>query len=71
MLITNQGKGYPFEVVIPKGIKISGVVLSDQIKSLDWKIREVKFICKLPKATLRETLSKINILLDTNELTNN
>ena len=61
--ITSQIKGYPFEVEIPAGMKISGVVLSDQIKSLDWKARDAKFICKLPVSTMREVLKKLNVLL--------
>jgi len=32
-------EGSPFEVIIPSGVKVTGVVLSDQVKSLDWKIR--------------------------------
>ena len=42
--ITNQLKGYPFEVMIPAGLKVGGVVLSDQVKSLDWRIRRAEFI---------------------------
>jgi mRNA interferase MazF len=42
--ITSQIKGYPFEVLIPKGHSISGVILSDQVKSLDWNDRKAKFI---------------------------
>ena len=61
--ITSQSKGSPFEVEIPAGMKISGVVLSDQIKSLDWKARDAKFICKLPVSTMREVLKKLNVLL--------
>jgi mRNA interferase MazF len=41
--ITNQIKGYPFEVILPKGLKINGVILSDQVKSLDWKIKRAEF----------------------------
>jgi mRNA interferase MazF len=41
--ITSKEKGYPFEVKIV-GKKINGCVLSDQVKSLDWKIREIEFI---------------------------
>ncbi|MEO8209383.1 MAG: type II toxin-antitoxin system PemK/MazF family toxin [bacterium] len=44
--ITNQIKNYPYEVLIPLHLKISGVILADQIKSLEWKIRRVKFICE-------------------------
>ncbi len=63
--ITSQVKGYPFEVKIPDDLEISGVILSDQIKSLDWKTRKAEFICKLPKVALTETLNKINVLLNT------
>jgi mRNA interferase MazF len=62
--ITSQVKDYPFEVKIPDNLKISGVILSDQIRSLDWKTRKAEFICKLPQIALTETLNKINVLLN-------
>src|SRR5947199_10236049 len=37
--ITNQVKGYPFEVAVPQGLAVSGVILADQVKSLDWRER--------------------------------
>ena len=61
--ITSQIKNYPFEVLIPDGLKIGGAILSDQVKSLDWKIRQTEFICKLPAATLAEVLQKLGILI--------
>lgn len=61
--ITSQVKSYPFEVAIPGGLKISGVVLSDQVKSLDWVARRAELICKLPAATVDEVLQKLNTLL--------
>jgi len=61
--ITSQIKGYPFEVAIPPGMSISGVVLSDQIKSLDWRVRDAQFICKLPVSTMNEVLKKLSTLL--------
>lgn len=61
--ITSQVKGYPFEVAIPAGLQISGVVLSDQVKSLDWKARQAELICKLPAPTVDEVLQKLNTLL--------
>ncbi len=61
--ITTRIKGYPFEVLLPEGLKINGAVLSDQVKSLDWKIRQAEFICRLPEATLDEVLHKLNTLL--------
>jgi len=61
--ITNQAKGYPFEVAIPKNAKVSGVVLSDQLKSLDWQTRNIKFIAKLPDSVIEEVLKKLKTLL--------
>jgi mRNA interferase MazF len=61
--ITNQIKGYPFEVVIPHGLKVTGAILSDQVKNLDWKGREAKLICKLPPSVTQEALKKLNALL--------
>jgi len=61
--ITTQVKGYPFEVVIPAGLKISGAVLSDQVKSLDWKVRDSKFIVRVPKAVIDEVLKKLRTLI--------
>ncbi len=60
--ITNQSKGYPFEVVIPAGLKVGGVILSDQIKNLDWRARRAEFICKIPDHVTREVLLKLNTL---------
>jgi mRNA interferase MazF len=61
--ITTQTKGYPFEVAIPAGLEISGAILSDQVKSLDWKVREARFGCRLPPETLDEVLAKLSPLL--------
>jgi len=61
--ITSQIKGYPFEVLIPDGLKISGAILSDQVKNLDWNVRQAEFVCKLPNATLDEVLQKLSTLL--------
>ncbi len=61
--ITSQEKKYPFEVRIPKGLPISGVILSDQIKSLDWQARGATFICKVSGKTVGEVMEKLNLLL--------
>jgi mRNA interferase MazF len=61
--ITTQRKGYPFEVAIPAGLEVSGAILSDQVKSLDWKVREARFGCRLPAETLDEVLAKLSPLL--------
>ena len=61
--ITSQIKGYPFEIIIPEGNKIRGVVLADQVKSLDYNSRKVQFISKLPPAAVEEVLSKLITLI--------
>jgi len=61
--ITNQVKGYPFEVVVPDGLAVTGAILSDQVKSLDWRARDAELICALPTATMTRVLQKLNTLL--------
>jgi mRNA interferase MazF len=61
--ITSQVKGYPFEVLMPDDLKISGVILSDQVKSLDWKARQAELVCKLPSPVIDEVLRKLNTLI--------
>jgi mRNA interferase MazF len=61
--ITSQIKSYPFEVSIPDGLAIGGVILSDQVKSLDWKARQAELVCRLPQTTLSEVLQKLSTLL--------
>jgi mRNA interferase MazF len=61
--ITSQVKGYPFEVALPAGGPIAGVVLSDHLKSVDWKTRQAKFAGKLPPPALAEVRERIRPLL--------
>lgn len=61
--VTSKIKGYPFEVIIPQDLPIEGVILSDQVKSLDWQSRQAAFICKVPRETLSEVISKMELLI--------
>jgi mRNA interferase MazF len=61
--VTNKIKGYPFEVVVPPGLKVKGVILSDQIKSLDWTARRAAFLAKAPPPLTTEVLAKAATLL--------
>lgn len=61
--ITNQIKGYPFEVKIEGNPLVSGVALADQIKSLDWRMRGVKFVTEVGDSVLEEVLAKFEALL--------
>ena len=61
--ITRQVKGYPFEVPLPDGLTVSGVVLSDQIRSLDWRRRNAQPAAMLPRETIEQVLQKVTVLL--------
>jgi len=61
--ITNQCKGYPFEVALPKGTKATGVVLADQVKSMDWHARNIEYICRAPDSVVLEVIAKARSLL--------
>jgi len=61
--ITNQAKGYPFEVELPKEVDVTGVILSDQVKSLDWRVRKAEFKESLPEEVIDEVLAKLGTLL--------
>jgi mRNA interferase MazF len=61
--ITNQAKGYPFEVPLPEGLPVSGVILADQVKSLDWGARQCARIAVLPDHIVAEVLRRLNTLV--------
>jgi mRNA interferase MazF len=61
--VTNQQKGYPWEVEIPPGEFVTGVVLSDQIKNLDWRDRQAEFLCTPAASLLAEVIEKAFTLL--------
>lgn len=65
--ITSQVKGYPFEVLLPAGSMVHGAVLSDQVKSLDWRVRRAEYGGRLPEAHVREVLDKLGALLSESE----
>jgi mRNA interferase MazF len=61
--ITSQVKGYPFEVPLPPGGKVSGVVLSDHVKNLDWEARRVVFETKAPAEVVTDVRERLRVLL--------
>lgn len=62
--ITSQVKGYPFEVALPAGLPVSGVILADQVKSLDWRSHQAELATRLPANTSAEVVGKIAALLE-------
>ena len=65
--VSSQVKGYPFEVALPQGLKATGAILSDQVKSLDWRVRKAKRVCTVPGEIMDETIARILALVDPRE----
>lgn len=61
--ITSQVKGYPFEVPLPEVGTISGVVLADHVKNLDWQARRVVFEAKAPSDLVTDVRQRLRVLL--------
>jgi len=61
--ITSRIKGYPFEVPVPDGLPITGVILADQVKSLDWRARRAELACTVSAATVAAVLQRLSVLL--------
>ena len=57
--VTSRVKGYPFEVSLPAGLPASGVILADQIKSVDWKVRKAEFAAETPDAVIEDVLALV------------
>ncbi|BAF58934.1 MAG: endoribonuclease MazF [Pelotomaculum sp.] len=66
--ITSRVKGYPFEVSLPADLAVSGVVLADQVKSLDWQARRAQFACKAPVEAVEDVVMKILVLISPEEI---
>ena len=61
--ITSQQKGYPFEVLLPEELQTHGVILVDQIRSLDWRVRQMKFVETVSLEVITEVQAKITPLI--------
>lgn len=59
--VTNQIKGYPFEVVL-SGAGATGAAMADQVKSLDWRVRQAERKGTATPAEMAEIKSKIKSL---------
>ncbi len=61
--ITRRAKGYPFEVALPEGMAVAGVVLADHVKSLDWRARAAELADHVPPAVTARVINLIGRLL--------
>lgn len=61
--ITRQVKGYIFEVLVPPGLAVTGAILADQVKSMDWTNRNTTYLCTLPVDVVEQVVKKITALI--------
>jgi mRNA interferase MazF len=57
--VTSKVKGYPFEVALPAGLPVAGVILADQLKSMDWMVRKAEFAAETSAAVLEEVVALV------------
>jgi mRNA interferase MazF len=57
--VTSRVKGYPFEVALPAGLPVNGVILADQIKSLDWRERKAQFAARATAEVIEDVVALI------------
>jgi len=61
--ITSRVKGYPFEVALPDSLEIGGVILADQVKSLDFVARDAAFVCQAPAEVVEQVQRYVGVLV--------
>ncbi|MEP7325653.1 MAG: type II toxin-antitoxin system PemK/MazF family toxin [Gemmatimonadota bacterium] len=60
--IAPRAKGYPFEVALPEGLPVRGVVLADHLRSADWKVRDATIMGRVPTDVVDDVLAKLKPL---------
>lgn len=66
--ITNKAKGYPFEVPVPAGLAVTGVILADQIRCVDWVARAAEPFAHVDEEVVNEVVGKCLSLIDPDEV---
>ena len=62
--ITSKIKGYPFEIGLPNTDGVTGAILADQIKSMDWRARHASFTRSAPQQVVEEVIGMIRAILE-------
>lgn len=62
--ITRTVKGWGFEVELPEGLKLEGAIMTDQVKNLDWKARNIKKVDEAPYEVVKKCIDKIHTFID-------
>lgn len=63
--ITRTIRGWPFEVVIPPGLRVSGAVLCDHVRSVDFDARHTRFLGAAPVRLVTDVLERVAAILET------
>lgn len=73
--VTSSVRPWPFYVpvgkgVLPakKGIAVESVVVTDQVKSVDVREREMEFVCKAPEDVLDDALARVRAIIDSDDV---
>jgi len=61
--VVSLARGYPFEVPVPAGLPVAGVILADQAMNLDWRAHRTERICSLPPGVVEDALGKLRAIL--------
>jgi mRNA interferase MazF len=60
---TRSAKGYAFEAVYTQPDRTESVVLADHVRSIDWRVREISKIARVPDAVLNDVVAKLYSLI--------
>lgn len=61
--ITSRTKRFDFDVPLPKGLDVNGVILPHHLKSLDWRVRNARFMTRIPDYVVDEVLLRLDSIL--------
>ncbi|TBR20823.1 endoribonuclease MazF [bacterium] len=61
--VTSKVKGYPYEVQLPPGLPVQGVVLADQVRSMDWRTRRARSFGRVPEGVVDDVVARLNTLI--------
>ncbi len=62
--VTSRAKGYPFEVALPDGLPVSGVILADHVRNVDWQARRAECLGKVKADQLIQTVEMIKTIVE-------
>jgi len=62
--ITSRAKRFEFDIPLPEGLDVKGVVLAHHLKSLDWRVRNARFMTRVPEYVVEDVLVMVASILD-------